>query len=86
MKAVTLRNIPPELARLIRRKASERRTSINKAVIALLEESAGTRGKEKVQPLHHDLDALAGSWTKEEAVEFGKALGFQRAIDPELWK
>ena len=85
MKAVTLRNLPPELARIIRRKASEKRTSVNKAVISLLEEGTGLRGTKKDQPLHHDLDALAGSWTKEEAVAFDKALALQRAIDPDLW-
>lgn len=86
MKAVTLRNLPPELARLIRRKADEGRTSLNRAVISLLEKSAGIRGKKKEKPLHHDLDALAGSWTEEEASVFDEALAWQRAIDPDLWK
>ena len=86
MKQVTLRNLPPELVRIIRRKADEQRTSINKAVISLLEESVGIRGKKKGRPLYHDLDALAGSWTKEEAAAFEKALARQRMIDPDLWK
>jgi hypothetical protein len=86
MKVVTLRNLPPELARIIRQKAEEKRTSVNKAVIGLLEESAGIRGKRKDKRLHHDLDSLAGSWTKEEASAFNAALARQRAIDPELWK
>ena len=86
MKAVTLRNVPPELARIIRRKASEKRTSVNKAVISLLEESLGIRGKKADKPLHHDLDALAGSWTKEEVSAFERALARQRAIEPDLWK
>lgn len=86
MKAVTLRNLPPELARMIRQAADEKRTSINKVVIRLLEENLGIRGKKKDKPLHHDLDALAGSWTKEEALEFEKALARQRTIDPDLWK
>lgn len=30
--------------------------------------------------LYHDLDHLAGLWTKEEAVEFDKALAVQRKI------
>lgn len=86
MKAVTLRNLAPELARIIRRKAEEKRTSLNRAVISLLEESVGIRGKKKDKPLHHDLDALAGSWTREEASAFEKALARQRAIDADLWK
>lgn len=86
MKAVTLRNLSPELVRVIHRKASEKRTSVNKAVISLLEESAGIRGKKTKKPLQHDLDALAGSWTKEEASAFEKALAGQREIEPDLWK
>lgn len=86
MKLVTLRNLPPELARIIRRKANEKRTSINKAVISLLEESVGIQGKKAEKSLYHDLDALAGSWTEEEALAFEKALARQRAIDPDLWK
>ncbi len=86
MKLVTLRNLPPELARIIRQKADENRTSLNKAVISLLEERAGIRGKKQDKSLHHDLDALAGSWTKEETSTFEKALAQQRAIDPDLWK
>lgn len=86
MKAVTLRNLPPELVRVIRRKASEKRTSVNKAVISLLEESVGIGQKTRTVPRHHDLDALAGAWTKEEAEAFEQALARQRAVDPDLWK
>ncbi len=86
MKALTLRNLPPELARIIRQEAGEKGTSFNKVVISLLEEATGLRQGWKKQQLHHDLDALAGSWTREEAAAFLKALAKQRRIDPDLWK
>jgi hypothetical protein len=91
VKVVTLRKIPPELARLIRRRAEEHHTSASRTVIELLEERAGSRtvkvGKKKPQRiLHHDLDALAGSWTKTEASEFDRVLATQRGIDLDLWK
>ena len=87
MKAITLRKLPPELVKTIRQKAEEKGMSINKAVISLLEEGTGLRDKKKGnKPIYHDLDALAGSWTKEEALEFEKALTLQRAIDPEMWR
>jgi hypothetical protein len=35
---------------------------------------------------YRDLEALAGSWTKEEAAAFEKHLAAQRKIDRELWK
>jgi hypothetical protein len=86
MKTVTLRKIPPELARLLRRKAGEKRTSLNRTVIAILEETLGTDGEKKRRPLHRDLDALAGSWTREEASSFDKTLAKQRRIDPDTWR
>lgn len=86
MKAVTVRNLPPELARIIRQKADEQHASINKVVIGLLEKSVGVGGKTRETTLHHDLDALAGAWTREEASVFNRALTKQRAIDPDLWR
>jgi len=85
VKVVTLRNLPPALARAIRRKADEARSSVSKTVIRLLEESV--MGARHGEPrIHHDLDDLAGSWTRDESATFNRALKTQRAIDVELWK
>lgn len=85
MRTITLRNIPPELARRLEQKAKAKGGSLCKAVIELLEEGMGLRkGEQRV--LHHDLDSLAGTWTKEEARAFEKSLRNQRTIDPELWR
>jgi len=86
MKAVTLRNLPPELTRIICQKADEQHTSINKIVISLLEKSVGVQRKTRGTIVHHDLDALAGSWTREEAAAFNRTLARQRAFDPDLWQ
>lgn len=84
MKAITLRNLPPGLVKTIRQKAEEQGTSINKAVITLLEQRTGSGSKKNgKKALHDDLDSLAGSWTREEAEEFDKSLASQRTIDPE---
>jgi hypothetical protein len=71
----------------VRREAERKGTSVNKAVISLLESKADPRKKKKSRKTRHqELDALAGSWSKREAAEFDKALAAQRSIDPELWK
>ncbi len=85
MKSITLRNLPPDLARKIQQTAQEQRTSANKAVIRLLEEKTGS-GRARGRTAHHDLDALAGSWSKSEAKVFDRALARQRPIDEDLWK
>jgi hypothetical protein len=85
MKAITLRNIPPHVARLIERKARENKTSLNRAVVSLLEERAPCRQKGKPK-IHRDLDFFFGSWTKEEADAFDASIADQEQIDPEIWK
>lgn len=87
MKAITIRNLPPRVVRAIRQKAQAERTSINKTVIRLLEErEAAPKSPGAKRTLHHDLDALAGSWSKKDAATFDRHLRSQRTIDPELWK
>ena len=84
MKALTLRRLRPELARAIERKAHEGGLSLSGAVLVLLEEATGLVKKRR--EVHHDLDFLAGAWSKEEARAFDRTLAQQRMIDPELWK
>ena len=85
MNAITVRNLPPEVAKAVREKARKEKLSLNKAVVRLLEEAMGAdKGKEKV--VHHDLDRFFGTWTKEEADAFDDATRDHRKIDPEMWK
>ena len=85
VSAITVRNLPPKVAKAIRDKARKERLSLNKAVIKLLEEATGaTQGTRKV--VHHDLDHMAGTWSQAEYDEFMESLREQRQIDPEMWK
>ncbi|HEX7901423.1 MAG TPA: hypothetical protein VF950_26930 [Planctomycetota bacterium] len=83
MTAITLRKIPPDLARRIRRRAEERGISLNRAVLELLQEGAKpARAAEKGSD---DLDALFGAWSAKDAAGFQRTLRAQRRIDPEVW-
>jgi len=63
------------------------KTGLNKALASLFESRAKTaRPVMRMPVLYHDLDHLAGFWTKEEAAEFDKALDAQRKIDERLWE
>jgi hypothetical protein len=84
MKAITLRNVPPEIARVVRKRATERGQSLNKAVLDLVAEGAGL--KKHAKKRHTDLDALFGKWSKKEADAFDRHLRELRKIDPEVWK
>ena len=85
MKVITLRNIPPEVARRIEERSARSGLSLNKAVISLLEEGLGVSGFGAPSVRHDDLDDFCGIWTDEQASEFDRALADQRRLDPELW-
>ena len=84
MNAITVRNLPPAVAKAVREKAKKEKLSLNKAVVKLLEEATGAVPKGRA--IHHDLDHLAGRWSEEEYQQFMAALREQRQIDPEMWK
>jgi hypothetical protein len=85
MNAITVRNLPPAVARAVREKARKEKLSLNKAIVRLLEEATGATERRK-RVLHHDLDRFFGTWTPEEADAFDQALREQRQIDPEMWR
>jgi len=87
LKQITLRRIPVEVERIIKREAERKGLSLNKAFISILEKTLGTKEKAQMRkPLHHDLDHLYGIWTKREAEEFIETVKVQRTIDEDLWK
>jgi hypothetical protein len=85
MKAITLRNIPPDVARAVQRRASQEGQSLNKAVLELVAEGAGLK-MTRHRPGNHDFDEFVGRWSKREADAFDRHLRKLRKIDPELWK
>jgi hypothetical protein len=87
LKQITLRGIPVEIERMIKKEAERKGLSLNKAFISLVEKATGTKEKmQKRKSMHHDLDHLCGIWTKRDAEEFTQNVEFQRTIDEGLWK
>lgn len=85
MKTISLRNIPPEVENAIRAKARQKKISVNRAVIELLEERVGIL-KERRTTVHDDLDELAGAWSAREAKAFQQVVEIARQIDKDLWR
>jgi len=86
MRTITLRNLPAELEARLEAKAAERGWSLSKTVTRLLEAQLLPPSPPLGGRRHLDLDHLAGSWSRDEAEEFDRALRDQRRIDPELWE
>ena len=76
----TLRNIPKEVDRALRQRASEAGCSLNQAALDTL---GSALGLSDVVIVHRDLREFLGSWIEDSAVEH--ALQLQRQIDDGLW-
>ena len=81
MKALTVRNLPPEVADALEREKRRRGTSLNQTVIDLLEQSLGVR-----RARSNGLEQLGGVWDEDELEEFERAVAPFDEVDPELWK
>ena len=87
MKQMTIRGIPAEVQKAVKREAERKGLSLNRAFISVLERAVGGESREKKKKvLHHDLDHLAGLWSREESAAFEQNLRAQRKVDEELWK
>jgi hypothetical protein len=75
----TVRGIPREVDRVLRRKARQRRISLNQL---LVEELSAIGGGARARRLR-SLDQLGEVW--QEDPEFDRILNEQRQIDPALW-
>jgi hypothetical protein len=85
MKTLTLRGIDDELAKSLERTAKQEHDSMNAVILRLLRDKLGLP-KSKFKEVHHDLDDLAGTWTKDETREFDDVVRELSQVDEEMWK
>ena len=79
MPNVLLRGLDASTLARLRARARRRGISVNRLILETLQrEQAGGE-------TFHDLDGLAGTWSKEEADAFDAAVAPFSEIDPELW-
>jgi hypothetical protein len=79
-----LRGISPEVMSLLKHEAKENHISVNLLILNLVEQGVGFSHKVK-RKHHHDLDHLAGTWSKEEGKVFMENIKSFEKIDMELW-
>jgi hypothetical protein len=85
VKNITIRGIDPELEKSLRSSARENADSMNTTILKLLRKALGL-DKPMPFPEYHDLDDLAGTWSKEDEEEFNRVQKELSEIDEELWK
>jgi hypothetical protein len=74
----TVRGVPPEVDRALRRKATQRQQSLNQLIVDEL--TLATVGNRQ----RADFSDLVGQWTPDSA--FDEILAAQRQIDWDKWK
>jgi hypothetical protein len=74
----TIRGVPPEVDRILRRKAAQDKKSLNQLILEEL--TASTIGS----PRRADFSDLVGRWTPDPA--FDEIVTAQRQIDWDKWK
>jgi hypothetical protein len=85
MTQITLRGIDDEVEKKIRKMAREKGTSVNKVILELIHQQAGTKHKRK-EAMSKSLRKLAGTWTKKQAADFMESIGSCEQIDEAMWK
>jgi hypothetical protein len=74
----TIRGVPPEVDRKLRRKAAQRKQSLNQVILDELSAATAERAKRA------DFSDLVGKWVPDP--EFDKIIASQRRIDWKKWK
>lgn len=77
----TIRNVPPEVDRVLRRRAKDSAKSFNQVALEALVAGTGQSLAPK-----RDLREVVGSLTRKEAAHLEDEIRLQRQIDPELWR
>lgn len=78
-KQMTIRGVPDEVARKIRRLSRERGSSVNTTVLEILRHAVGVDAR-------RELLARYATWTAQDLAEVEEAVAAQRVIDDSLWR
>ncbi len=83
MKHLTVRNLPPPIAKALEKERRRRGKSLNKTVIELL-----GQGLEVALPSgrKNGLGRLAGTWSEAELKRFTEAIEPAEEIDEDIWR
>lgn len=87
MGNMSVRGLDDKLVAALKNKARREATSVNAMTVRLLEEATGLRGP-RGEPaiVHHDLDALAGTWSARDEKSFSSAIKSLSEVDPGIWE
>ena len=83
MKTMTIRNIPDEVATLLKSMAESSDASINATTVRVLSNGVLPNPKKRVQ---NDFSKYCGGWSQKEFDDFEAAVADCERVNPEDWK
>ncbi|NQU25549.1 MAG: ribbon-helix-helix protein, CopG family [Candidatus Nealsonbacteria bacterium] len=84
--SITIENLDEEVVDRLRAEAQRRGVDLSELVRELVGNRLVTRITEGDQPPYHDLDALAGTWSQEQAETFLSSVAVFGRVDEDIWK
>lgn len=85
MSTMTIRGLDDLTVKTLKEKAKQEGTSVNAALVKLLQKELGTKKKRRTI-VYNDLDHLAGTWNDKDYKEFLKKMKDFEKIDKSIWK
>jgi hypothetical protein len=83
---ITIQHLDDATAEWIEEQAAQRGMDKEAVVLQLIQRGIDLEQKKAALPKYHDLDALAGTWSEQEAAEFDRTTASLRQVDEELWR
>jgi plasmid stability protein len=86
MPNINIRGLDDAVHKRLKTEAREKGLSLNTLIVKYLRQDVGLETPEKKNLTHHELDTLAGTWSKKDAKDFQKAVSTFDTIDESIWK
>ena len=83
---ITISNIDEITSQKLSDQASEKGLKVEEYILELIQNEIEISKTRDTAGRYHDLDFLAGTWSKEEAERFLHQIVDQRTIDQSLWR
>ena len=84
--SITIDNLDDEVLERLRNEAKRRGVAVSAVISELIEESLTPVSQAGAKEICHDLDALAGTWSDEQAEAFLRAVADFGTVDQDMWK
>lgn len=85
-KSITIHDVDDASVNWLVDEAKRQGISVEQVAGQLLRRALEGERRQSELPTYHDLDALAGTWSKDEATAFLEGIADFDQVDSELWQ